>query len=456
MLEKLKSKYKSLSLNTRIILVNICGAVIVKGLSLIVSVFTTPAYIHFFNNEVTLGIWFTILSVVSWILNFDLGIGNGLRNHLTKAYTEKEYKESKCLVTSAYVSVGMLCVIVIVIFLALSFKVDWNIFFNISTDTISSKAMLTSVRVVFVGIILQMFFKIISSVLYAVQKSSINNALTLITALILLVTILIVPSKSNDYNIILMAVIYDFAVLLPYVCATLFVFTNKIYKKIRPSISCFTLHHSKKVLSLGGLFFVVQVLYMLIMSTNEYIITAISGSGDVVEYKIYNQIFTLGSTLFALGLTPIWSAVTKATAEKDYKWIMKLYKKMLILAGIGSVLEFAIIPILQNVINLWLGNVNIDVKYNHAACFALLGGLMIFNSVFSSIANGIGKLKTQLWVFGIGAIMKIPIVVYIFNICNTWIGVVWATNIALLLYCIIQPITIYSYFRSQKMNNITL
>ena len=74
LIEKLKSKD-----NTGIVLRNTLMVSVVKGGSLLIAFFTTPAYMHFFNNDEVLGVWFTLLSVLAWILNCDMGIGNGLR-----------------------------------------------------------------------------------------------------------------------------------------------------------------------------------------------------------------------------------------------------------------------------------------------------------------------------------------------------------------------------------------
>lgn len=416
-----------------------------------VSLLTTPTYISFFNNETVLGIWFTILSVISWFLNFDLGIGNGLRNHLTKAYTEKNYQEAKKLISSAYVVIGMLCIILIMIASIIFKYVDWNNFFRIDKNVVSEKAMLTAVTVVFIGIILQLFFKIISSVLYAIQKSSVNNAISLVTSLFIFLIILVSPSSDNNYNLIFMAIVYDISVILPYIIASIVVFSSRKYKIIAPKISLASCEHATKVFALGGYFFVVQILYMLIMSTNEYMITYYTNSGDVVEYRVYFQIFTLGSTICALALTPVWSAITKAITEKDIRWIKKLYHKMIIGAFIGAACEFILIPFLPNIFNIWLGDSSITVNYTTAISFAFLGSLMLFNAVFSNVANGIGKLGTQLVVFLSGVIAKIPLTVAIINITNSWVGVVIATNISLLAYCIIQPSVLHRYIDNKLL-----
>lgn len=62
----------------------------VKGLSIIVTFATTPLFIHYFNNNEILGIWYTLLSILIWFLNFDLGIGNGIRNNVVKAIANND------------------------------------------------------------------------------------------------------------------------------------------------------------------------------------------------------------------------------------------------------------------------------------------------------------------------------------------------------------------------------
>ena len=60
-------------------------------------------------------------------------------------------------------------------------------------------------------------------------------------------------------------------------------------------------------------------------------------------------------TVFALALTPIWSAITKAKSENNYVWIKAVYKRFMLLAAVFSIGEFLIIPLMRPLINIWLG-----------------------------------------------------------------------------------------------------
>lgn len=440
MLGKMKQKLSNASDNDKIVYRNVIGAFIVKGGALFISLFTLPAYINFFNNDVVLGVWYTILSLLNWILNFDLGIGNGLRNHLSTSLSANDKEATKKYISSAYFSIGVIVFVTSLIFLFVIRLFDLNSVFNISTEMVSPKSLYISLVIVFIGVMIQFWLKLINSVLYAMQKSSINNLLVLCTNTMVLIVALVYPSGSNDTNVIVMAIVHAMAVALPLLVATIVVFSGKLSYAV-PSIKCVTKTHTKSVLSLGGTFFLIQIAYMIIMSTNEFLITKTAGSAYVVDYQAYYKLFSLGSTVFALALTPIWSVITKAKAENNYSWIRSTYKRFMVLAAVFSVGELLIIPLIKPLMNIWLGeNALQNISIVTGTLFAILGCLMIFNSVLSSVANGLGALKIQAICFVVGAVAKIPLSYVLVNILDSWNGVIISNIICMGIYCILQPL----------------
>ena len=442
MFDKLKAKITNLSDNDKIVYRNVIGAFLVKGGALVVSLCTLPAYISFFNNEEVLGVWYTILSLLNWILNFDLGIGNGLRNHLSESLSLGDKEETKRYISSAYFSIGIIIIVACLLFPIVIHFINLNSLLNIDYSIVSSHSLYIAAIIVLVGVLIQFWLKLINSILYALQKSSINNFLVLCTNTMILVIALIFPSGSNETNVIVMAVVHALAVALPLLLATIIIFFGKLRYAI-PNIKYITKSHIKKVLSLGGTFFFIQIAYMVIMSTNEFLITQTSGNIYVVEYQAYYKLYSLGSTVFALALTPIWSVITKAKTEGNYTWIMSTYKKFMLLAIIFYAGEFLIIPIMRPLINIWIGADALpSISILTSVLFAILGCLMILNSILSSIANGMGDLKIQTICFMIGAIIKVPLSILLVELTNRWDGVIIANIICVGLYCLIQPLLI--------------
>jgi O-antigen/teichoic acid export membrane protein len=425
--------------NNKTILNNALGAFIVKGGALIISLLTMPAYLEYFNNQQILGLWFTILAVLSWILTFDLGIGNGLRNHLVHALVEKNYLLAKRYISSAYIVIGSLILVFSFSSIILFKYINWNIIFNISSNIIPKETLYITVCIVFSSIMLQLLLKLITSILYAMQKSALTNFLNLISSIIILIYVLLANSTDISHNLILLAFIHLLAVNLPLLITTIVVFSSSL-KNSKPNIKYFGKKYAVDVIKLGGIFFWVQIMYMIITTTNEFLITWLTGPENVVEYQIYHKLFTLIGILFTLALAPIWSVVTKAFSEGNYNWIKKLYSILKLMALLGIVCEFAMILFLQFGINLWLGEDAIQVNYLYAAAFAILGSMLIWIGVITSIANGFGQLKTQSILITIGAVIKIPLAYLLVNELNSWIGVIIANILALTLYCIIQPI----------------
>lgn len=449
MINRLKYKVLNLNCNDKIILKNVTLAFLVKGGALFITLFTLPIYIKFFKEDIVLGLWYTILSLLNWILNFDLGIGNGLRNKLSMSISKNDREKTKTYISSAYFSVGVVVLILSLIFIVFAKFINWNKLLNVNEAYISKEKFFITVVIVFVGVMIHFWLRLINSILYALQKSSINNLIVLITNIMILLITLLLPSKSNEINIINMAVLHAVAVAVPLIVSSCIIFTGAL-SYARPELSFVRKTEIKDILSLGGIFFLIQIAYMLIMSSNEFLISKLLSTKYVVDYQIYYRIFSLGSTIFTLALTPLWSVITKAQSEKNYKWIKNIYHKFLLIAFLFCSGEFLIIPFFKTILIFWIGRENfIQTNLMECLAFSIFGSLMILNGVFSSIANGLGKLAPQLVSFIIGALLKIPLAFILVKLLNSWIGVIWSNIFCMGIYCIIQPIFLKKYLNKK-------
>jgi len=449
MFEKIKSYIQGINENDKIVYKNSIVSIFLQCLSLIVGVVIVPAYIEYFCNSTVLGMWYAILSILNWIIDFDIGIGNGLKNHLTTALSEGKKDLVKSYISSAYFCYGVLSLVVLVLCLCFN-NINFNSILNVDVAVVSSEALTFAMRIILISVVVQLFFKLISSIISALQKNSLNLVVTFFTNLLLLLFLLLYPTKSNDENIVAIAIFRGISVVLPLMIATIYIFKKEIPYAV-PKIEYINPYCSKRVLSLGGKFFVLQVFYMLIIGTNEILITQFAGNEYNVEYQIYYKIFSMVAIVFSLISVPLWSVVTKAKAEGNDIWLKTGYKKYMCLGLLFCAGCFVLVLIIKPIIRIWLGDdAPEDISVNITFWFAMYSSLMVIISVFSAFALGLEKMKTQTICYIVGAIAKIPLSRLFVEITDSWIGVVIATCISLSIYCIVQFVVFQRYFKSKE------
>lgn len=429
--------------NNKGIVANIVAAFAIKGLGMIVNMLSMPLYIDYFGNNMILGLWFTILTVVNWILSFDVGIGNGLRNHLTKALSKKDYEEGKRLTSSAFASLGAITIVFTIIVYAIMPVVNWNNLFNISTDVVSHSVLARCVGITMIGIMASFFLHIVRSILFALQLSSIVNLLHLLTSILLVAYLFVSPDYSSiERKLSTLSIAYAILINIPSILTLLSVFFFSEMRYCRPRIQYVTKSAVKAVLGLGISFFVAQVMYMVITVTNEWFISKFFSPEYCVDYQIYFRLFALVGSLIMLAMSPLWSAITKAYSQKRYQWIVKLQKVLNYLALACIAMECVCVVFLQPIIDIWLGDRAIEVNYFTASFFLLYGVVMIWVAIQSTVVAGLGTLKVQLRFYLFAAIFKIATIVVVSQFTDNWSIVILATALGVLPYCIYQPFVV--------------
>ena len=143
--------------------------------------------------------------------------------------------------------------------------------------------------------------------------------------------------------------------------------------------------------------------------------------------------------IISLALTPVWSAVTKAQAQKNYVWILKIYRVFLILTLACFVAELLIVPFLGVVFDIWLGTGVIHANIVYGLVFVCSSVVFVAHNVNTTIGNGMSYFKL---------IIFIPLAYILVQITRSWIAVVLANVLAMLPYEVLAPI-----FTIKKLKN---
>ena len=427
--------------DTRNVLLNMIVAFAIRGGSLFIALFTTPAYIAYFSNDAILGVWFTILSVLAWILNFDMGIGNGVRNRLVKSLGENDYDESKRIVSSAYIFLCFLSFVIIVAMAIIIPMVNWNEFLGISETELDSKVLKNAMFVVFCSIIFQFILRLITSITYAMQNSYMPNLLHFVTNTIMLVYVLCANGMGINGNIIHLAIVYFLAVNAPLIIVTVFLFSTKL-KKISPSFKAFNINVAKSVLSLGVGFLYLQLIAMLLDNTASLLISNLLGSEQVVDYQLYYKLFHMIGTIISIAIVPMWSAITKAFVDKRFGWLKKSIYGMYGVVIISFVFQLLVVVLLQFIFDIWLGENTRETNYFIGLVFALYATCCTWQQVCSYIENGLGKIKIQTICLTCGVIVSFSFSLLFAQSWGSYVAVVIGMVLGYIPSCIVQTIYI--------------
>lgn len=446
-------KLKNISGNSKVVAKNATYAFIIKGAALVISFFSTPLFVKYFDNNEVLGVWYTMLSMLVWFMTFDLGIGNGIRNHLVKSLTANDRNETRFIISSGLFAVGATTLILSVIGCILILKLNLNSVFNISESLISGRVLLFSTLLVFSAIMLRFFLTTVSSIFYALQRSAVNNFLSLCVSVLLVLYLILFRFDDTESALLNISFAYLIISNLPIIIAGIIVFLREL-KDCSPHYRFINASTINKIMGIGIIFFLCQIFYMVIVNTNEFFVTHLWGPSDTTDYTFYYKVTMLMSMVVSLALTPVWSMITKAYSEGNYQWVMHFYNLMKKSGLVVLILELALIPFLQVIIDVWLGKNELIVKYPIALSFACFATVFIYSTMLSTIVCGLAMMRLQTWCYGIGAILKIILIVIVAKYSDYWAWTVWINTVILLPYCILEQSSLNKLFRRLNKSQI--
>lgn len=386
---------------------NIIASFGIKGVSLIVGFIFVPLLIEYLG-VFEYGIWITLASIAGWINYFDIGLGNGLRNKFAEALATGEHKLARIYVSTTYAALSMIFGALFVIFLGVNPFLNWSKILNGPAAMQSELGILAVLTIGF--FFLRFIFRLIGIILSADQRPAINNLFDPISNVVSLILILILM-KTTEPSLINLGLVLGGAPVLVLFIASVFFF-RKDYKAFLPSLKHVNLKYFKDLAGLGFQFFIIQITVVIIMSTNNIIITQVVGPEAVTSYNVAYKYFGLISMLFVIITNTYWSAFTEAYVKNDFEWIKNVIGGMIkIWFGI-LVIILIMFLVSEPFIRLWIGG-KVQVPSMLSAFTALFVVVHIWYSIFIYFINGTGKIKLQLYTAVVVALINIPLSIFL-------------------------------------------
>ena len=368
---------------------NVLASMLIKGADTLVYLLLVPLTLGYLNAY-EYGIWLTLSSLLSWIDSFDIGLGNGLRNKLAAAMAEEDKEKARSYVSTTFFMLLFITGAIIVVFSFLINIVDWYTVLNVDKSVVGNIGEVILASLLF--FCLNFVLKFIGNIYQALQLPAVNYLINFLGHLISLIVIYALTQTTKGY-LLWVAIAYSAAPPLVYLLFYPITFT-KLYPYLSPSIKYYKREYLKDLLSLSMLFFILQVMGIVLFSLSNLLISNFFGPDQVTPYNIAYRYFSVVPMVFSLLSAPLWSATTDAYIKSDMNWIKhcinRLHKFNLFFLFVITVMVLCS----KWIYIIWIGE-TVAISYTMSTLMGIYTFVIIYSLSYSYFLYGMGKLRLQ-------------------------------------------------------------
>lgn len=396
---------KLLGNNPRTILIrkNIMASLLIKGWSVIVLFALVPLTLRCLGVYEN-GVWLTISSMLVWIDNLDVGLGNGLRNKLAESLACNDRMKARRAVSSTFFMLIAVIVPACAILNALIWGLDMYSFLNVDQSIVGNLNTVLSVALVLVSS--TFIFKFIGNFYMGLQMPAVNNLLVTAGQTLMFLGTGIVY-LSGIHSLLLIALVNTMSPLVVYLISWPLTFRGR-HADLSPKLSFVDKKTVSELFGMGMKFFILQIASIVLFMSSNVIISNSFSPEYVTPYQIAYRYFSAAQLLFSILCMPYWTATTDAYQRGDMEWIKHAdhtLNKLLLLIALAVVVLLALS---KPAFALWIGT-DVEVPFTMTAIVGLYILVILTSMRYSWVLNGIGALNLQLCMTILAAVLYIPL-----------------------------------------------
>lgn len=406
---------------------NIIGSLFIKGCSIIISLMLVPMTLGYVSSELY-GIWLTLSSIMLWLNFFDVGFTLGLKNKLAEAIALGDWDRGKSLVSTTYFMMVVIFVPLCLLLELLVPHIDWASFLNV--DSIYNDEIIRTLYVLVGCFCLQMIVNVLTAVVSAYQKTALSSAFPVIGNFLSLVAIFLL-TKLCPPSLVVLAIAISVMPIVVLFIASIFLFSRK-FKAVCPSIKSIDRVYIKDLFGLGAKFFLIQIQVVILYQCTNILISNVSGPDEVTSYNIAYKYLGVAMMVYTIIISPLWPAFTDAYTKKDFVWMKNIYKKMILIYLLSTIVLIIMLLVSPFAYKIWIGE-KVQISYLMTIIVGIYMILHTWDALQVQLINGTGKLKLQTYVTLLGLILHIPLSLFLGRFIGA-IGVVCSMIFINLIY----------------------
>lgn len=376
---------------TKVLLNNILLSSILKGIGLLTSFLVVPITLNYLDKE-QYGIWMTLSSILFWFSFFDVGLGNGLRNYLTHAIAKGDFGRGRAYVTTTFVMLTIIALLLALIFVTFSSFADVSKIFN--TKTFNSRQLYIPVLLAIIMTLIAFIVKNVGIIYIALQRYAINDFIIVSSNVVALLLTYLCVHFAPYGNLTIIVLIFTTSPVIAFLIAAISVFRHN--PLLRPNLKSFNWKYGKRILSKSIGFFLIQITSCLVIfgSSNLFIIQ-FDGPEAVTTYNICYKYFNVLAIAYTIVVSPMWNAFTEAYANGDYCWIRLTFLRALKIWGISVIGGIFMVFLSKHFYQIWIGD-SVEIPFSLSLCVLFYIAFFNLNNCATMLINGLNKIRMQI------------------------------------------------------------
>lgn len=406
----------------------VCSGGAARLLTSLVSLLSLPICVRYLGPE-RFGVWATITTTAVWINLLDLGIGNTLTNHISRAFALDDTKAAGRYFTNALFVTVCASAIAGLMFAVIFRLIDWSRLLNIRANLPEvSHTIAIAVTLTLIGLPCSLCSKLLGGYQqlhrysYASAAGAVASLLGLWLGILLQVRMpgLYVMSAGCIIAanfILLVSTIVDKPWLLP----RRYMLDRQVMRELFTS---------------GSSFLLIQIAAVVVFSSDNLIVSHYLGPAEVTPYNVTWRLAGVAAVLQTLIFPAVWPAYAEAYAVGDYGWIRHTFATMVRGVATLNLLCAAVLILFgRQVIRLWAGPPAIPgtALLCAMALWAVINGVM---SVESCLLAALNRIRAQAVLSIIAAILNVWLSIVLVRRIGA-LGVITGTILSYLLILVV-------------------
>lgn len=371
--------------------------------NLIVLIVSVPLTLAYLGDE-RFGLWMLIASLPVLLGFLDLGIGNGLLNQVAGAKATGDANRLAEVISHGLIVLTCIGFVLGALALTATFLVPWSFMWTFSAAGVEQE-LRSSLTVFSLLFAISLPLSGVHRVYAALQEGYAPYGLTAVANIGSLFALVALSEAEASVPALLLATYGMQLASLGFLLPALW---RRGLVHLPRSRSKFTVD-SKKLISSGGLFFALQIGYMVGWGSDNLIVGTVLSVASVTTLSIVARLYQLVAVPVALLNQPLWPAYVDALTQRDQSWVRRTLGASFIGSLVGAaILSGVVVAFFDTLISYWIGS-DTSIPRDLVLMYAIWTVIQCALNSFAMFLNAAHVLVPQIVVVSLFCLVVIPL-----------------------------------------------